>query len=163
MKYIVCFLLSLSFILFITLPASAETGRGDLALGMNYPGINLKIFFSDKLSLEPRAQFETNILVAGLRCNYNFNPQAMIIFFTGLELDYVSFAGEESKGWGFANELFLGMEFFLMKNLSLQIDFGPALIFLDDSNSSFSVTGLEYIVNFGLNWYLGPKEIKRDF
>lgn len=127
-------------------------------VGLNYPGAGIKYLFNDKLSLELRGQFAEDIVIGGLRGNYYFNPESNAVLFMGIESDYVSFKGEESKGHGFAEELYLGMEFFLLSHFSLQVDFGPAFIILKDKESSLSVRGIEYVVNFGLNWYFGSQQ-----
>jgi outer membrane protein W len=126
-------------------------------VGLNYPGAGIKYLFNDKLSLELRGQFAEDIVIGGLRGNYYFNPDSNAVLFIGIESDYVSFKGEESKGNGFAEELYLGIEFFLLSHFSLQVDFGPAFIVLKDKDSSLSVNGIEYVVNFGVNWYFGSQ------
>jgi YHS domain-containing protein len=92
--------------------------------------------------------------VAGLRGNYYFRSEPGYGLFAGLEADYVSFKGEVSDGTGIAVEPFVGGEYFFAKDLSLQLDFGPALLMLQDKNvTNASVNGLEYVVNFGVNYY----------
>ena len=56
-----------------------------------------------------------------------------------------------------AGEAFLGLEYFFQKRWSLQVDGGPALISLKDRDSSLSVQGVEYVVNFGINWYFNKR------
>lgn len=96
------------------------------------------------------------MLVGGLRGYYYFSPQAKYLLFVGLKGDFVTFKGEDSKGTGFAGELFVGGEYFFVKSFSFQLDLGPALISLEDTkDTTESVSGLEYVVNFGINYYLG--------
>jgi hypothetical protein len=149
---------------FLLLPYSLVAGEEltpRWGVGLNYPGAGIRYFLNDKLSLELRGQFADDIVVGGLRGNYYFNPGANTLLFMGVESDYVSFKGTESKGSGIAEELYLGMEFFLWSHFSLQVDFGPAFIALKDNDSSLSVDGLEYVVNFGLNWYFGGQPESR--
>jgi hypothetical protein len=127
-------------------------------VGLNYPGAGVKYLFNDKLSLELRGQFAANIVVGGFRGNYYFNPASTTVIFMGIESDYVNFKGEESKGNGFAEELYFGLEFFLLDHFSLQVDFGPAFIVLKDKDSSLTLNGIEYVVNFGTNWYFGSQK-----
>ncbi|MDD5131036.1 MAG: hypothetical protein PHH44_00045 [bacterium] len=146
---------------FLLLPFSALADEAVMprwGVGLNYPGAGIKYLFNDKLSLELRGQFVDNIVVGGLRGNYYFNPESNAVLFMGIESDYVSFKGEESKGHGFAGELYLGIEFFLLSSFSLQADFGPAFITLTDQDSDLSVNGIEYVVNFGVNWYFGSQD-----
>lgn len=144
-----CLLFTLSF------PVYAELAKGDFGVGLNYPGLGVRYFLCDKISLEGKGQFEKDIFVGGLRGYYYFKPEAKVLPFIGLEADFVSFKGEESKGIGFAGELFVGGEYFFAKKLSLQLDFGPAYIFLKDKDTSEDVGGIEYVVNFGINYYFG--------
>lgn len=146
---------------FLLLPFSAAIGEELMprwGVGLNYPGAGIKYLFNDQLSLELRGQFADDIVIGGLRGNYYFNPGSNAVLFIGLESDYVNFKGEESKGHGFAEELYLGIEFFLLSHFSLQVDFGPAFIILKDKESSLSVNGIEYVVNFGVNWYFGSQQ-----
>lgn len=147
----------LIFFLLLTLSsqASGEVAKGKFGLGLNYPGLGARYFLSDKISLEGKGQFEKDILVGGLRGYYYFKPEAKVLPFIGLEADFVSFKGEESKGIGFAGELFVGGEYFFAKKLSVQLDFGPTYISLKDKDSSESVGGIEYVINFGINYYFG--------
>lgn len=145
---VVCMLFSFSFVF-------GEIGKGDFGVNINYPGLGARYFLSDKISLELKGQFETNITVGGLRGYYYFNPKSTYLLFAGLEGDYVSFKGDVSKGTGLAGELFVGGEYFFTKSFSLQLDLGPALISLTDKDTSESVNGTEYVTNFGINYYFG--------
>lgn len=158
MKYALTTALLLFFLL---LPSSVVAGEDSLprwGVGLNYPGAGIKYLFNDKLSLELRGQVAADVVIGGLRGNYYFNPDSNAVLFMGAESDYVSFKGEESKGYGFAEELYLGIEFFLLSRFSLQVDFGPAFIILKDQESALNVSGIEYVLNFGLNWYFGSQE-----
>ncbi|MEW6557574.1 MAG: hypothetical protein AB1349_09500 [Elusimicrobiota bacterium] len=129
--------------------------KSDFGIGVNYPGIGMRYFLSDKICLEGKGQIEKDIFVGGLRGYYYFSPQAKYLLFAGLEGDFVSFKGDDSEGTGFAGELFVGSEYFFVKCLSVQLDLGPALVSLKDDDTSESVNGLEYVVNFGINYYFG--------
>jgi hypothetical protein len=143
---IVCIFFNYSFVF-------AEVAKGDFSIGLNYPGFGAKYFFSNKISGELKSQMENNIFVGGLRGYYYFSPKAKYLLFAGLEGDFVSFKGEVSEGTGFASEVFFGGEYFFTKRFSVQLDFGPAWISLADKSTSESVSGLEYVVNFGINYY----------
>ena len=133
-----------------------EVAKKDIAIGVNFPGIGARYFFSDKISAELKGQLEKDIVVGGLRGYYYFSPQAKYLLFAGLEGDFVSFKGDDSEGTGFAGEVFIGGEYFFNKSFSVQLDLGPALIFIKDTkDTSESVSGLEYVVNFGINYYFG--------
>ncbi|MBI5574290.1 MAG: hypothetical protein HY919_07050 [Elusimicrobia bacterium] len=132
-----------------------EVAKGNFGIGVNYPGIGARYFFSDKISAELKGQIEKDIFVGGLRGYYYFSPQAKYLLFAGLEGDFVTFKGDDSKGTGFAGELFVGGEYFFNKSFSVQLDLGPALVSLKDDDTSESVNGLEYVVNFAINYYFG--------
>jgi len=136
-------------------PSYGEPGRGDVALGVNFPGFGARCFLSDRTALELKGQFETNAMVGGLRGYYYFSRKSKCPLFAGLEGDYVKFKGDSSKGTGLAAELFVGGEYFFAKRLSFQLDLGPTLVSLDDKDTSESVNGLEYVANFGINYYFG--------
>ncbi|HAX61226.1 MAG TPA: hypothetical protein DCX95_01505 [Elusimicrobia bacterium] len=142
-------------LLFSTL-LSGEVAKKDIAVGLNFPGLGVRYFLSDKISLEGKGQIEKDIFVGGLRGYYYFSPAAKYLLFAGLEGDFVTFKGDESEGNGIAGELFVGSEYFFAKGFSVQLDLGPAYISLKDTkDTSESVDGLEYVVNFGINYYFG--------
>ena len=157
MRFILKLTLVIFVLIFLALPVSARVRQGEWAAGLNYPGLGLRYMCTDNFGLEVRGQVATDIFVGGLRGNYYFNPRYNTVFFTGLEADYLTFKGEESKGQGMAGEAFLGLEYFFQKRWSLQVDGGPALISLKDRDSSLSVQGVEYVVNFGINWYFNKR------
>lgn len=142
----------------VPLPSRAEDvgiEKGRFAAGLNYPGLGLRYFLTDRYSLELKGQFATNIVVGGLRTYRYFAPRHGMHLFAGLEADYVNFKGDRSKGSGAAGQLFLGGECFFMRRLSAQLDFGPAYVYLPNKQDPSSVSGIEYVVNFGINYYFG--------
>jgi hypothetical protein len=131
--------------------------QGAFGLGLNYPGLGARYFLTEHYCLEAKGQFEKDILVGGLRAYRYFRSAGRILPFIGLEADYVHFKGEVSKGSGFAGELFAGGEYFFTRRFSAQLDFGPAYISLKDQPTAFSVGGIEYVLNFGINFYFMSK------
>jgi len=136
-----------------SLPAFGAGSHGPWAVGVNYPGLGLRYFLNDSWAVEAKGQFESSISVLGLRSYLYFDPHAHLPLFAGFEADYLSFKGEVSEGAGWAAEVFVGVEYFLTKSFSFQMDIGPAWISLQDRNYPVSVSGIEYVVNFGLNVY----------
>ena len=135
--------------------ADSSIDRGAVAVGFNYPGLGIRCFPFDKYAVELRGQYETGAFSAGGRfCGY-FGPITHVFPYAGLEVDYASLRGKVAKGRGVVVELLVGGEVFLLRRISFQFDFGPSYIHLKDANTSISVGGLEYIVNFGLNYYFG--------
>lgn len=148
---------SLLLVLALAAPVLSEPQKGDFGIGLNYPGLGVRYQMSDKTSIEAKVQAETNIVVAGMRFYRELSSTRRGRLFWGLEADYVSFQGEVSKGTGLAGEILFGGEYFVAKRLSLQMDMGPAYIALTDGDTSMSVNGVEYVVNFGINYYVGGK------
>jgi hypothetical protein len=147
----------LSSIFFLTNPAWGSE-RKKWAIGLNYPGIGARYALSSNWAIEAKGQIETDITVVGLRVYRHFPPQHdRLHLFTGAEADFISFKGEESKGTGYAAELFAGGEYFFNPRLSFQCDVGPAYISLTDRDTSLSVSGLGYVINFGINLYFGDR------
>ncbi len=65
----------------------------------------------------------------------------------------MSFRGQLSKGNGAAVGGIGGVEYFLYKRLSVQTDVGPYYMTLKDDKSSVEKSGLEFVINFGVNFY----------
>lgn len=133
----------------------AKDTKGNIGINLNYPGVGIRYFFSPFFSMEAKGQFESDVTVGGLRGYIYFTPHAPVRLFTGLEGDYCSFKGEVSKGQGYAGQFFVGGETFLSKRLSLQMDIGPAYISLEDKDTKVKTSGIEYIVNMGITFYIG--------
>ena len=136
-------------------PTSRNTHK--YAFGVNYPGVNFRLFFSKGFAAELKAQYMDKIGVGGLLLY--FYPRVFkagaspLKFFWGIEGDYISFKGDLSKGSGYAAEAFGGVEIFLFKGLSLQADIGPAYIGIADKKTSINSSGLQFVVNSGMNFY----------
>ncbi len=140
----------------ITVPRRGTYGHST-AVGVNYPGANLKMSLSDKFAAEIRGQFVDKIFTGGTRLYYypsimGFN-NASLRPFIALDGDYISFKGDISKGNGGALGGVGGVEYFLSRRLSVQTDIGPYCIMLKDSKSSLEQNGLEFVLNFGVNYY----------
>ncbi|MDD5686924.1 MAG: hypothetical protein PHE88_03710 [Elusimicrobia bacterium] len=145
-------------ILFFASFVFGEVSKGDLGIGVNYPGVGVRYFLSNKISLEVKGQFDKDIVIGGLRGYYYFKSVDKLLPFAGLETNFVTFTGDDSKGTGFAGEVFVGGEYFFAKSFSVQLDLGPAYVSLKDTkDTTESVSGLEYVVNFGINYYFGKK------
>lgn len=127
------------------------------AVGVNFPGVNGRIFFTPKVAGELKFQYLSKVFVAGGRFYYypdiiGFKDRRFRAF-TGLEADYLSVKGELSEGNGFAAEIFGGVEYFFHRDFSFQLDFGPAYITVSDHSTSLSSDGLQFVFNTGVNYY----------
>ncbi|OGS27866.1 MAG: hypothetical protein A2297_06585 [Elusimicrobia bacterium RIFOXYB2_FULL_48_7] len=154
----------LSFVILVTLVfsgslSSEEGNKGNIGVNINYPGVGVKYFWKDKIALELRGQSVNDegveATVYGLRGYKYFKTIGKIETFAGLELDYATFKTENSNGNGYVAELFAGGEYAFARNLSVQMDIGPALVNLTDTSTALSNPGMEYVVNFGINYYFG--------
>lgn len=132
---------------------SRDSGSGNWALGGLYSGGALKYVTGGKSAWELRAQSGSGILALGSRYYRYFTRDANPRLFYGIEGDYITFKGEESKGAGFAGGAFLGGEIFLTKQLGLLADVGPMYINLADSDYSQSAGNMEYVLNMALYWH----------
>jgi hypothetical protein len=147
-----------SFILFVFLgEARADDekyNRERFTIGANYPGLNLRINFKNNISVEVKAQSMDDIFVVGPRIYSFFGDNIKPLkFFWGGEVDYLSFKGEVSNGSGYALEGFCGLEYFLSKRISFQADIGPAFLMVTDSDTSLNSSGLQFVINSGINFY----------
>ena len=135
--------------------AQASENKGSLNLDINYPGAGLRYFFSDSFALELRGQYEKDTTIGGARLYLfpgSFRKEGVVPYI-GLEGDYGSFKGICSKGNGYAGGGFAGLEYFLGKSLSVQTDAGASYLSLKDGNTAIAQSGLEFILNFGINIY----------
>ncbi len=140
------------FVSVFPIPSHAEGPNRRLGIGINYSGVGVRYFFTRQFALELKAQHETDVSLGGLRGYLYLQPQDKLSIFWGLEGDAVSFEGDNSQGTGIATEVLAGGEYFFAEKLALQLDFGPAYIYLRDESST-RTSGLEFVVNAGINYY----------
>src|SRR3989339_1011799 len=105
-----CLLFSFSFVY-------GEAVKGDFAIGVNYPGLGVKYFLSNRTALELKGQVAENIAVVGLRGYHYFKHENKFLPFAGYEADYITFQGDSSKGTGYAGEIFIGGGDFLNRKI----------------------------------------------
>jgi hypothetical protein len=151
------FLVILAFVLIIILFNTSQAERKTISVNINYPGIGIRYLLSEKIGAELKAQTEIGATVIGARVYYLMNEKFGIHPLYGIEFDTLTFKGEVSEGSGMALALFVGAESYLTESLSLQLDFGPAMIMLSDDSTSVSDTGTEIVINIGINWYFGKE------
>jgi hypothetical protein len=143
---------------FMILPQCArgeDIPRSKYCVGLNYPGMSLRAFLGRRFALEIKSQYETDIVIAGLRSYYFFNPRSKLAIFAGIEESAIDFKGDDSEGTGLVSEAFVGGEYSFARNLSFQLDFGPAYVDIKDDDTSKSESEVEYVINLGLNLYFG--------
>ena len=122
------------------------------ALGLNYPGISLKYFPNDKICLEPKFQYSNDVYVYGIRPSFYIKNSAISLY-SGIEIDYFNYEFEVSEGYGWLGEMFIGMEYYALKNVSLQFDLGPLYMQLGDKNYDVSLNDFDIGMNIGVNYY----------
>ena len=125
---------------------------GGWALGGLYPGASLKHITSSKSAWELRAQSGLGVFAIGPRY-YRYITSTGLRLFWGLEADFISFKGKESKGSGWAAGGFAGGEVPLTNHLGLAMDFGPMYLSLAETEYSQSAGGIEYVFNTAIYWH----------
>lgn len=132
----------------------ANDRKGKMNIGLNYPGVSFRYGLGERLAVEIKGQFDSDITIIGPRVYYYFgNLIGNIDIFAGMENDVIFFKGDESKGKGLAQVVFIGVEYFINKKLSLGADIGQALILLSDDDTNESEFTTQSIVNISINYY----------
>ncbi|MBI5745041.1 MAG: hypothetical protein HY952_10895 [Elusimicrobia bacterium] len=131
--------------------------KGTLNLNLNYPGAAFRCFVADGKALELLGQFQKDVSVGGLR--YYAYPaslrQGALFPYFAFEADYADFKGSYSSGYGLGGGAFAGAEYFIGRRLSVQTDLGALYLSVNDRDTSISESGLEFILNLGVNIYFG--------
>lgn len=125
-------------------------------IGLGYPYLSLKYGISSSFTSEARWAYGEGINVFSGRGYYNFYQEESITGFTGCDIGYIKFDTEGIKGNGYLLMGFVGGEYFFIKDdFSLGLDIGPAFISLNtrEIGQDFSVDGIEWVFNLGLNYY----------
>ncbi|MEW6515896.1 MAG: hypothetical protein AB1439_03175 [candidate division FCPU426 bacterium] len=140
--------------LFFAVPAQPETGDPAFALGLNWPGLSARYFFTRQWACELSLQAETGVFLFGPRLLFYVYDYSTLRFYGGLEADSVFFQEEHSRGSGWAGELFAGVEWFPWQRVSVQADIGPAWIKLTDADTGlFIEDAQEWVARLGVNLY----------
>ncbi len=126
---------------------------GELGLSLGWPYAGLKYNLSDKISVEGRYAAETGVSVVAGRTYWTFSRREKLNLFAGAEYGVVKFNTTDLKGTGYEAGGFIGTEYFIFRNCSVLMDFYPAFIGLKSDN--YSISGLEWVTNVGLNYYFG--------
>ncbi len=130
-------------------PAIPDVKEKTFSVGLNFPGLQFRQWINRKVALELRGQFEEGILAAGLRAYYKLETFG----FWGIEIDHLACYDNGIDSTCFAAGFFIGEEFFfLQKQFSLICDLGLYHNIL--SARGKSVSGLDVVANFGINWYI---------
>lgn len=124
------------------------------AIGFGNPYISLKYGQDSVYSIEFRGAYDPGIYVIGGRVYYNFNPEYIVVLFCGLEGDYTVFNNEQISGRGIVGYCFTGAEYFITERLTFTLDLGPAIISLWEKNTGVRATGISWLFNLGVNWYI---------
>jgi hypothetical protein len=141
------------------------------AVGASYTGGQVRYQFSPRWALEMRYQFGSadsdygtvRANVWGLR-GYHFYPVGLrerFSWYWGGEGAYaktnsLGTSGGESnlRVSGFAVGAFGGIEYRVLPRIAVSTDIGPYLISLKESDSGISSTGLDFVVNTAINFYI---------
>jgi hypothetical protein len=144
-----------SFLLFFISYSNAT----ELGICLGYPYLGIKYFVTDtKFSFECRYAFGKGINVYSGRVYYNFYKKGKVNAFTGGEVGYIDFNIYGRKGIGAETGVFIGCEYFVLKRLSIGIDFSPTVIGL--KFDKFGRIGLQYIFNLSVCYHIKPKKEK---
>jgi len=157
------FLIILALILLLNVGVVSIGYSDDLThrigVGLGYPYFSLKYGFSPKWCAELRGAFGSGIAVIGGRLYYNWNCEKRTVIYCGGEMDYVTFDTEGIAGNGFLGLVFIGGEHFISKSFAVSLDIGPVYTKLTDSEySDVSVSGIDWVVNIGINFYFSLKK-----
>jgi hypothetical protein len=132
-------------------PVDPRVARGRFGIGLNAPGFGLRALIGGRWMVEAKGQYEKEAQSAGGRLYRYVFPAGRLYPYLGVEGSYVLFKDEGVDADGMVGEAYAGIEYFIWRKLSLQCDIGPAYVGLD--GGGVSVSGIRFIVNFGLTVY----------
>jgi hypothetical protein len=130
---------------------AARIARGRIGVGLNYPGLGLRALLGNRWMVEAKGQYEKEAQAYGGRVYLYVFPGNRVYPYLGTEGDLVKYAGDGMNADGYLVEPFAGLEYFMWKRLSLQFDFGPAWVGLEEG--AVAIDELRYVVNIGLTVY----------
>lgn len=144
-------------LLFLVCRLSANEYK-KFGISLNYPGVGLKYQFINRNLLELRFQFlneekdETSLF--GFRYYRTFDLKR-IVYYLGAELSLFDYKlrNLDCSSAGYILGVFLGIEKFVYKTLSLNLDIGPYFAIANVEN--ITETEFDFVLNASINFYFG--------
>jgi len=102
-------------------------------------------------------QFGPGVRVPSLRAAHYFNAIAKIYPYAGLEVAYATYKTKTTSARGSIEAAYLGGEYYLNDRFAFGFDFGVSYISLGEAKYKYTVTGTDFVTNFGLTYYFGGK------
>lgn len=130
-----------------TVPGEVE--RNNLVVGLHWPGVSVGYQPTPDVTLEFRAEANSDITILGGRYNHHFYRFGKSNLYWGTQLSHVDFVGEVSEGTGFVGGGFLGFEQYVAENLSVKADVGTYFTSLEDDPTGVSVSGIGFALVTG--------------
>ncbi|MFA5858488.1 MAG: hypothetical protein WC955_05430 [Elusimicrobiota bacterium] len=121
-------------------------------LTLGWPYVGIKTVIVDPLSLELRVAYCTGTTYGGLRGYYELAYNNRLRGGVLAEIGATGFTREKFSGNGGVVGMAVYGEYFVLNNIGVTLDFGPAYIDLTDKDG-YRSSGLEWVINTGLSWY----------
>ncbi len=144
----------------MTLPPESVASRERLSLGVNYTGAQLRWNISSRWAAEGRYQQgkassnygDVTARVFGLRGYRFIRSESRFPLYWGSEIAYTTAKPETSnyKTNGLALGAFGGMQYHVTRRISLDVDLGPYVISLTETQTRTSSTNLDFVLNTAL-------------
>ncbi len=120
-------------------------------IGLTYPGITAG-YQGNSFALELRGYRSGNTTIYGPRfTNYVYSFRGGNLYW-GIDLYSVSeFEGDLTRGDGYMAGGIIGLQKYIGSRFSFTLDSGPYYIKLEDDLSGLDNSGVEFVINTGLN------------
>jgi hypothetical protein len=136
--------------------------RRTLAVGFGYTGLIVRCGFKDAWAVETQYLFgqadstdgDVSSQLAVVRGYRHFRLRQRLQLFAGTAIGYVTAKSTTFKSTGYLGGAFGGIEYYLMKRLSVGFDVGPYYFTLNEKTAGQSSSGVDFVVNSFLNFYI---------
>ncbi len=163
-------LILISFFFLCAFPIWADTanpetfeGKRKLGIGFAYTGGLIRYGFKKHWSLEGHYLIgkassndgDVHSTAMGLRAYRHFRLDKRLQWYAGADASYLSAKSDHFKSsFGLGAGGFGGMEYYILPRLSIGFDLGPYYIKITQNQYGGSESGLEFILNSFLNFYI---------
>ena len=146
--------------------AEPSSLKSQFAVGLNVTGAGLRYGVSRRCALDLRWQTgradseagKTDADAFGLRATRFFSAGRRWRSYGGVEVAWLRSktdgAGEKFKTSGYASGAFAGIEYYVMRNLSLAVDAGPYFAAAKEKTTKASSSGVDVVLNSAVHFYL---------
>lgn len=149
-------------LLFAGLNSTAIAGSGysnksGISLGINT--LQVRYGVNEYYKVSGNLAYSERIFIVGARLARQHNLNEKSLLYLGVESDLVNFDHDSILGKGHILYIPLGLEQYVSPGFSVSCELGPAYVWIKSNAVDVSQSGLDWMWNLYLTFYIGKRQI----